>query len=170
MKKTFIALIATVLITANAGAILYVDSNTYLNLEVRPETLVKKEFNIKEWGFNPLTQQVYDATASFLLTDLWGGSETVKISLGEGSPVYWTDPILNTMPVGDSALWDLSADGILSFTITSTIGQTYLTNATIIASAGARSVSVPDGGFTLTLLGLSFLGILVAQRKFASAT
>ena len=71
------------------------------------------------------------------------------------------------MAADTSALWDLSANGRLSFTITALSGQTYLTSATLIAWTGARGV--PDGGFTLDYLGLSLLGILVAQRKFASA-
>lgn len=165
MKKTLLALVVSVLIAANAGAGLYTDVNTYLNLSIQG-TPVTREFNIADWGFSSSAEQVYSATASFLLTDLWGGSETLTFNLGGGS-VISSDPILITMPADTSALWDLSADGRLSFTITALSGQTYLTSATLIAWTGARGV--PDGGFTLTLLGLSLLGILVAQRKFASA-
>ena len=166
MKKTLLALVVSVLIAANAGAGLYTDINTYLNVSIQEGSPVTKQFNIAEWGYSSSTEQVYSATASFLLIDLWGGSETLTVSLGGGSSVISSDPFLVTMAANSSALWDLSADGKLSFTITALTGQTYLTNATLVAWAGARGV--PDGGFTLTFLGLSFLGILVARRKFAS--
>ena len=168
MKKTLLALIATGMFAAHASANLYTDSDNYWNVSIQQGSPVTKEFDIAEWGYDHSTEQVYSATASFLLVDLWGGSETLTVSLGGGAPVLLSDPVLITMAVGTSALLDLSSDGKLSFTLTALTGQTYLSNATLIAWAGGAR-GVPDGGFTLTLLGLSFLGILSAQRKFALA-
>lgn len=53
----------------------------------------------------------------------------------------------------------------VGFTVTAVSGNAYLTSAMLLAYGGAH---VPDGGATLTPLGLAFLGVLRAQRKSAS--
>lgn len=66
-----------------------------------------------------------------------------------------------------SALFDLSADGIVSYTITRNSGEFYLRNATLTAVAGSNSV--PDNGVTIVLLGMSLIGVVGFQLKFAVA-
>ena len=69
--------------------------------------------------------------------------------------------------VNGAALWDLGADGILGFTVNSTRGEAYVAAATPVASGGTR---VPDGGATLILLGMAFIGILAIHRKSVLAS
>ena len=64
-----------------------------------------------------------------------------------------------------STLSDLISDGKLSFAMNAISGEGYLKSAVLSANGGA---GVPDGGATLTLLGLALLGILGARRKFVS--
>ncbi|MET0253697.1 MAG: VPDSG-CTERM sorting domain-containing protein, partial [Terrimicrobiaceae bacterium] len=94
-----------------------------------------------------------------------------SMTLGSSSSAIWSGSVSIAMAVGGivdgPALWDLSVDGKLKFVISSAFGEAYVTSATIIAYAGAPGV--PDGGYTLTLLGLAFLGILGAHRRFALA-
>ena len=46
MKKMLLALVVSVLIAANAGAGLYTDINTYLNVSIQEGSPVTKQFNI----------------------------------------------------------------------------------------------------------------------------
>jgi VPDSG-CTERM motif len=177
MKKTFLALIAIGLFAASAEAYteLYSDTNTYgiLGVQVKQGTPFTDEFNITggPFGYTPLTEQLYSANATFLFTDLDFNAESLTISLANtpfGTPISsFFGAIVINADLGASALSDLNTDGRVSFTVTAGNGNAYLTSATLLASGGAR---VPDGGTTLTLLGLAFLGILSAQRKFAAAS
>ena len=171
MKKTFLPLILSVLVVANASAITYSDFNLDLVYLGNGDSFTD-QFDITQYGqYDPKTEQVYSATAEFLLGDLptylGGGSETVTVSMG-GSPFGSSGSFSGLITIGNSllgsALFDLSEDGIVSYTVTAgNYGGFTLISSTLSAEAGVR---VPDGGFTLTLLGLSLLGILGAQRKF----
>jgi VPDSG-CTERM motif len=160
MKKILLALIVSGLAVASASAYTYLDI----------ETSKTGTFDINNIGlstnYNPSTQVVYDAYAEFVFL----GSGSAQINLA-GSTFGKNISLSNGGPIGGnlvgSVLLDLSTDGKISYAVQTDL-QTplQLVSATLKVNAGAR---VPDGGFTLTLLGLSFLGILVAQRKFASA-
>lgn len=175
MKKTFLALIASGLFAANAGATPYSDTNTYgiLGAQVKQGTPFTGEFDITggPFGYSPLTEQLYWANATLLFTDSDFNTESLTISLANtpfGTPISsFFGAIAINGDLGASALSDLSTDGKVSFTVTALYGNAYLTSATLLASGGSR---VPDGGTTLTLLGLAFLGILGAKRKFAAAS
>jgi VPDSG-CTERM motif len=104
----------------------------------------------------------------FVLTDTDFNTESLTISLAN-SPVGTINSFFGatvlTSSLGNSALSDLSTDGKLSLTISGVLGNEYLTSATLLANGGP---GVPEGGATLTLLGLALLGMLAARRKFVS--
>ena len=99
---------------------------------------------------------------------VYGGTESLSVTLG-GSPFEQTGSFSGYITLSDSvvgsALFDLSTDGIVFYTITRTSGECTLKNAVLTAQAGSRSV--PDGGLTLALLGMSVIGVFGFQRKFA---
>jgi hypothetical protein len=165
MKKTLLALIVSGLAVASASAYTY----TYLDIETSKTGTFNISNNIGvssdplyfSAGYNPSTQVVYDAYAQFVFL----GSGSAQINLAGstfGKNNMFLGGTIGSNLVG-SVLLDLSSDGTISYAVQTPL---QLVSATLTVHAGTR---VPDGGFTLTLLGLSFLGILVAQRKFASA-
>jgi len=166
MKRPLLALIVIGLAVVNANAITY----TYVDVE----SFKTGTFNITNvlgistnpldvsFGYNPAAQTVYDAYAEFSFLGLGG---PVQISLGGltfGKTIGFPGG-LSGSSLDNLALLDLRSDGKVSYTV-----QTSLTlvSGKLTVHAGSR---VPDGGFTLTLLGLSVLAILVFRRKFASA-
>ena len=64
---------------------------------------------------------------------------------------------------GFSVVGDLSEDGILNYTVSSTGGDFKLLGAGIKATFQDRSV--PDNGLTIPLLGFSLFSMFIAQRK-----
>ena len=80
-------------------------------------TLTTNSFDITNHGYKPATEQVYSATAEFLFEDPFGLSESLSIALG-GSLFEQTSSFSSSIKLsGDvlgSALFDLSADGIVS--------------------------------------------------------
>jgi hypothetical protein len=171
MKKIlFLASIVVGLLAANAGAKTYTDTNSddvYFS-SLGGVSSYTGSFNILNDGYKPATEQVYSANADFQFWDIFGGSESLTVALG-GSPFEQTGSFSGLITLSDSvvgsALFDLSSDGIVSYTITRTSGEFYLTSATLTAQAGSRSV--PDGGVTLALLGMSVVAVVGIQRKFA---
>jgi hypothetical protein len=172
MKKIlFLASIVAGLLVANAGAKTYTDTDSndvYFSSGYGGVSTYTSSFNIVNDGYKPLTEQVYSATAAFEFLDTWGGSEQLSVALG-GSPFEQTSSFSGYITLSDSvvgsALFDLSTDGIVSYTITRASGEFTLKNAVLTAQAGSRSV--PDGGLTLALLGMSVIGVFGFQRKFA---
>jgi hypothetical protein len=173
--KTLLAVVVSGLFAASAGATIYADLENYLSLssplgfQVKPSTPLSGEFDLTDYGYNSVAEQVYGALVSFVLWDPRGGTENVSISLVNPLSTIWSGSVwlaLTLDTVEGTALEDLSSDGILKFYVTASSGEAYVKGAALVAKAGNR---VPDGGVTLTLLGLAFLGILGAQRKFASA-
>jgi hypothetical protein len=163
MKKTLLTLIVIGLAVATAGATTYtyVDIETSKNGTFDITNAIGLSINPLDisLGYNPSTQVVYDGYAEFVFL----GFGTAKVNLA-GSTVGKTifgGGTLGSNLLG-SVLLDLRTDGKVSYAVQSL----QLVSATLTVHAGKR---VPDGGFTLTLLGLSFLGILVFRRKFASA-
>jgi hypothetical protein len=171
--KTFAVLAAVILATRSAFAVTYSDNNpadVWLNAFNPSYT---GTFDLVGDGYNPATQQVYSAVATFTL---WDGvlSESWNLTLG-GEAFLSGGSFSSVINMGGgvfgSALVDLSTDGILSYTITRTSGEFWLTNASLVANAGPSGAgSVPDGGQTSLLLasGLVALGALRRFRKSAS--
>ncbi len=168
----FLASIVVGLLATHAGAITYTATNSddvYFGSFGGVDTYTDS-FNLTNDGYKPGTEQVYSATAEFVFWDLFGGSESLSVALGN-SPFEQTGSFSNLITLSDSvvgsALFDLSADGIVSYTITRNSGEFYLRNATLTAVAGSNSV--PDNGVTIVLLGMSLIGVVGFQRKFAFA-
>ena len=130
-------------------------------------------------GYDPAIEQITNATATFFLKDdgLLGdiAPEKVTITLGPDTFINsQTVPFLfTTGGVTGNAFFDLSADGILAYSIMAVpnnrwngISDFKVYSALLTVDARARAV--PDGGTTVLLLGMGFLGLCVLQRKFAS--
>jgi hypothetical protein len=171
MKKLLLSLVGSGLIAGTAGAALYTDINVYGFTQINQSSPFSGEFDITggPFGYKPSSEELYDASATFLFTDTDFKSESLTISLAN-SPVGTVSTFFGALVIksslGNSALSDLSSDGKLSFTINAISGNAYLTGATLSAKGGTQ---VPDGGATLTLVGLAFLSILCARRKLVSA-
>ena len=183
LKDALLSIISCALIATSAKAIsIYTDLDVYNRL-VTTTTPINDAFQISYQdadgnadlvGYNSATEQIYSATATFLLYDddplsLWDGSEKVTITLGP-SMFLNNENALFQFAIGGvagNALFDLDADGVLSYSIVATKGDFKAESGLLTVTAGPRLV--PDGGTTALLLGMSFLGIYAAQRKFALA-
>jgi hypothetical protein len=142
------------------------------------DTSVTGEFNLvvgdgglgDRTGFNHLTEQITSATATFsFIDDADWAAETVTIKLGSfdflNETTLATVLFYNGSVIGN-ALFDLQQDGILKYTITAN-GDFYSISADLRAEASPIG-SVPDGGSTLSLLGVACLGLGWASRKMKS--
>ena len=165
MKKVLLSLVGSGLVVGTAGAALYTDTNSYGLTEINKSAPVSGEFDITggPFGYKPSSDQLSDASATFVFADTDLNTESLTISLAN-SPVGVVSSSFGAM-VSMSTLSDLISDGKLSFAINAISGEGYLKSAVLSANGGA---GVPDGGATLTLLGLALLGILGARRKFVS--
>lgn len=156
------------LLSGAAYAIPYDDLdiiNVTLNSDHRSYT---STFNIVDDGYNPANQQVLDAYVRFDFSDPNHGSESLTINLG--STVFDTQgsfshDIMIDGWISGTALFDLSVDGVLSYTITATSGEFKVDSAYLWANAGGRC-SVPDGGSTVALAGCGLLLLGVVGRRF----
>jgi len=66
----------------------------------------------------------------------------------------------------------VEADGLLSYTVSSILGDFTVKYALLTAStteSNPNTVRVPDGGLTVTMLGLGLLAIAPLHRRFRSA-
>jgi hypothetical protein len=122
-------------------------------------------------GYDPSKQQIVWAYATFALWDamLWGGSESLTIELG-GNQFDSSGSFLGTILLGDQllgdVLWDLGADGKLSYEITALSGSFKLLGAELHAkSKHRRDKDLPDSGWTLALLGVAMVGLASVRRK-----
>jgi hypothetical protein len=167
----------------SAKAITYTDLQTFSPaLFFGPGTtgldVFNGTFNILAQGYDPSLEQVISATATFRVRDNNdAGPEEVTISLGgaafDSSSSFSNGAITLGGAVLGSVLLDLSANGLLAYTITRTQGDFFVDWANLTATAEYRSTpggdnpsSVPDGGTTAALLGLAMLGMIGASRKW----
>lgn len=177
MKKRLGVLCAAGWFVTNAMATVFVDVENYvrpsspLGFQVKQGVPLTGTFNLLDSGYDPTTEQLFGAVATFALWDPKLGQENLSISLGSSASTIWSGSIAFAVAVpgavNGAALWDLGADGILGFTVNSTKGEAYVAAATLVANGGTR---VPDGGATLILLGLAFIGILAIHRKSVLAS
>jgi hypothetical protein len=180
-----LAVMASLAISAvSAQAIQYTDLNLIGVKLDDSKPSYYGEFNIADWGYNSANQEVTSASVWFALADdatdvkdaldLKGYTETVKIDLGSASgyigPVEVDLASLLSGAVTGSLLVDLSADGILKYTISKTSGDFYIGFAKLVADATPKAPGsrVPDGGATAALLGLALLGLSAVRRKMRS--
>lgn len=124
--------------------------------------------NVYSDGYNPATEFVTAAEAFFFITDdsFFDGRERYSIDLGG---VFSTGNAAFNLVLGSVSLTgvaDLSIDGIINYTVSSTQGDFMLWNAGLratVATVGGQPV--PDAGSTLALLGLGILGLVTARKS-----
>jgi hypothetical protein len=168
MKKPFLAVAASLVITFAASAGIYTDNNP-ANVWLNPfNPSYTGTFDIAAAGYNPASETVVSAKVEFLFFDvLFNESFSIQVG-GENFASHGSFFLFLT--IGDavlgSALLDLDADGILSYTITRTSGEFWLKNAFLKATTATRPTeAVPDAGLTVAVLGLGLVGLgLVRQR------
>jgi hypothetical protein len=164
MKKVLLSLVGSGLVAGTAGATLYTDTNSYGLTQISKSSSFSGEFDITQAGYKPSSDQLSNASATFIFADTDLNTESLTISL-TNSPVGTVSSSFGAM-VSTSTLSDLISDGKLSFAINAISGKGYLKSAVLAANGGT---AVPDRGATLTLLGLAFLSLLCARRKLVSA-
>jgi hypothetical protein len=166
MKKLTIALLsALALVSVNSYATTFTDvnnANVYLNLL---HTSYTGTWDIADKGYNPSSMKIDSATIEFLLWDGLGAEKyTITIAGGtyaSGGSFAGTIAVGGSLENYANILADLSADGILKYTVSRNSGEFWLNKATLTAEAS----KVPDGGATVGLLGLGMLGCFCASRK-----
>ena len=189
-STTLLSSISGLLLATQAHAFTYLDFDDYgpSSGYVASGGSLTGYFNIKNsdggvgdiTGYKTTPEHVVNATASFGIRDNSGLLD--KIFFFELASIYvGSDQFMGTTGsislnldfshgISANALVDLSADGILKYTIVSTIGDFYLDYAKLTANTVADSApSVPDGGSTALLLGSSLLGLVALRQKFATA-
>ncbi len=176
MKKTPLTLALIGLVSLSAGvaqAVTYSDLDDFSpDIKFAPGSggvdSFTSTFNILDDGYNPLSEQVLSATASFRVYDDFDMSgETVSVSLegvafGSSSSFNFGSITLNGSVLG-SVLAELSDTGVISYTVSRDSGDFSLDWARLDAQAGPRAV--PDGGLPLALLGVSVAGLSIFRRK-----
>jgi hypothetical protein len=170
-KKTFVIL-GLVLVAGllSARANLYYDYD-YIDTVLSSVNQDRSgTFNITVQGYSPSAETMSWAGFAFTFVDSDNQEDTVRISLGHEAVNYehveYGFNIFGGLLAGD-ALLDLSADGIISYSVRWISGDPFrLVSATLLAETTANAPApVPDGGMTLALLGLSLLGLGWAQKK-----
>jgi hypothetical protein len=180
LKNTLLAVISSALLATNGHAVTYSDLDFFNGKLVTTANPLTGSFQISSQdndgffdlvGYNPLVEQIVDATATFSLVDdslFWSdGPEAVTINLGYTTFVD-SQAATILFAIGDvtgSALFDLQADGTLGYSIIARTGDFKAINGALLVDT--RPSAVPDGGMTAMLLGIGFLGLCVLQRKFA---
>jgi VPDSG-CTERM motif len=181
MNKLILSTLAAGALLASGGAasaIQYVDdnqANVWINI-LNPS--YTGSWDIAGEGYNPLSQQITSATATFALNDAFGGRESYTITIDGDTFLTggsFSTPLFGSITLGDSisgtAFITLDTTGHLSYTVYRGSGEFWLVDATLTADTAPRnndpSGSVPDGGMTLVMLGCGLLG-LAGIRKFAS--
>ena len=138
---------------------------------------VKGEFNIVTGdgepldapGYDPISQTITEAIASFSLVSATGGEDTkVSIDLGDLFGEHMVGLHFTTIggAVGGLALADLDVDGILEYSINWVSGGPFMASDAILSANATRRqpTDVPDGGATLGLLGLGLAAIGFGAR------
>ncbi|MEO5960291.1 MAG: VPDSG-CTERM sorting domain-containing protein [Opitutaceae bacterium] len=128
-------------------------------------------------GFNPATMDVTSATITFWFADDDSdGSEQVDITVegvqaANDMEVDGSHPQANfasyAFVLNAAQLATLNTDGIANYTVGLVTGDTYLKIVSITAS-GPSTVTAPDGGTTVALLGIGFIGLAAIRKRFGA--
>lgn len=189
LTKALLSVLLSALCASSVHAILYTDLDLFgAGSLVDPSHSLNGTFEINSddpdgihdlWGYDPGTEEVTNATATFFLHDdgLLGDIAPEKFTIKLGPDTFIdSQPVpflFTTGGVTGNAFFDLSEDGVLAYSIVAVpnnrwngISDFKVYSALLTVDARARAV--PDGGTTGLLLGMGFLGLCVLQRKFAS--
>ena len=180
VNKLMLGLVAGCLgvITSQAVPMYDYTDHDILNAPLGPggDPSVSGEFNIATGdgdfldvpGYDPVTQTITDAYASFSLVSNSSEETMVSIDLGDLFGQYLVGFHFTTIggAVGGLALADLDADGIVAYSIQWLSGAPFIASDAIIsARATDRPTDVPDGGATVGLLGLGLAALGFTARK-----
>lgn len=180
MKKTVLSLCVAAAV-ASGGSIASAVDYTIVdlpNVVIAAGSFHSGSFNLLATGYDPSTEHIIAASALFSLSDVTatslfnpGGPELVTVEL-EGSFFGSAQNFSSTVIAGAILNLTLLDDNILGYTITSDVSSTVATKLEIAAlgfstAPGApQPSSVPDGGATLALLGLSLAALGAWARRF----
>ena len=189
MKKAILSMVTgvTLLAGGSALAIQYIDTNPadtrldanyFYGLNPLYNPSYTGGWDLLNEGYDPLTEQINSAVATFKLNDANGFSESYTITIDGNAFLTggsFSTTLLGTISVGDSvggtALVTLDATGLLSYTVTANSGVFWLKEATLTAEASGRPqtdpTTVPDGGASLALLGMGLIGLGALKRKLS---
>ena len=138
MRKLLLSLVGSGLVAGTAGAALYTDTNSYGLTQISKSSPFYGEFDITggPFGYKPSSDQLSDASATFVFADTALNTESLTISLAN-SPVGTVTSSFGAM-VSTSTLSDLISDGKLSFAVNAISGKGYLKSAALSANGGTQ--------------------------------
>jgi len=170
MRKSFIGIIAGLLIAAGAQATTYVDNNPADIIFDQLHPSYTGHFTLA--GYDSSLETITSALAEFTFGDLVG-SESFSVTMDGDGFVHGNIPdwsIITINLASSNSLSVLDSTGILEYTVTLTSNGRFdafgMINAKLTAESAARSV--PDAGATSLLLGLGVIAMIGARRRFAS--
>jgi hypothetical protein len=172
IQSTFLALIATAL-ASSAGAASYDLTHlggvrSYVHLEAGDS--YSRTFVLP--GFNTASEKVLWASLGFAFADHGNdGDEIVDVTydlnienLGDVDGNHSNPPTSYDWRyftgVSGSLIVNALQDGMLSYSVNVTSGTTFLKEVRLRAES-----RVPDGGYTVALLGASLLGLVAFRRR-----
>jgi hypothetical protein len=185
IKKMIGALVVALALTSPSFAIQFVDGGliTPYYLSVSGNSSYGDTFDLV--GFNPLTQQINSAVARFAFSDGYQPDSALeKVDISLGGILLINDQEVNGthQNIPSSYAWysasltapmiaDLSVDGSISYLVNllnlpQNTDNTWLKGAKITVQVSNR---VPDGGTTVSMLGLAMVGLWVLRRRTSLA-
>ena len=125
-------------------------------------------------GYNPGSQYLITATATFQLAGSGNVSSQVKVTLGSDELTLLSNfGTVLTYVFGEAAGFSiLNNNGIISYTVNNTGNSDfYLNSADLTVEAGDKlpGTSVPDAGNTVVFLGVTMMGLLALRRRISVA-
>lgn len=121
-------------------------------------------------GFNPTYESIISATASFTFLDNDGNANTVSVYLGGN--FFLSDTVTASLvssggSLEGSALLNLNENGVITYTVSNNNPSDpfIFLQAFLTAESAPKSIAaVPDGGNTVSLLGIALLGLFGIER------
>jgi hypothetical protein len=160
--------------TATSRATEYYDYENINVLLSASNPLMTGNFNIADQGYTSGAETIISADVEFVLWDSDANADGVTVSVDglqieAGRTVTQGFSIFGGSLVGQ-ALLDLQEDGRIGYRIEWLSGDSFrVSAASLIAQTAPNSVvGVPDGGMTLTLLGLGLVALEYGRRKLKS--
>ncbi len=151
--------------TGSAGAASYTDTYDAGNIYMKGYQSDSWTFDITDYGFNPKTQDVTEATVLLNLTDdSYDWYEVAYLNL-EGNTFSWK--FLWEVDTGSKSfkidsLITLSDSGTIDCTLIAVGGDFYFNNATLTAEATTAPVPEPA---SILLMGAGLIGLIGYNRK-----
>lgn len=128
-------------------------------------------------GYNPGAEHITGASAYFFLSDptftgaVVGGSEAITVAL-DGQFFAAAVNFISVFVGGNIVDLSLLADNSVNYTIRSASGSAVPTALSLaqlnFSTAPGAQERVPDGGTTMTLLGIGLVGMGCIRRRLAA--